>query len=79
MIEAAIQLGLITPEGGAALVKNGKTLDEWVIGSESLEMGEPREGKKRKLDRLWLLALLLFNFAVLAAVGWIALRVVRSL
>jgi hypothetical protein len=43
------------------------------------ELGEPREGKQTMLDRLGVLALVLFNFAVLVSFGWIILRVLRSL
>jgi hypothetical protein len=44
-----------------------------------LEMREPRVGKQTMGDRLGLLALLLFNLVVLAGLGWIVLRVLRSL
>ena len=46
---------------------------------QSVELGEPREGKQTTLDRLGLLALILFNLGVLAGFGWIVLRVLRSL
>lgn len=45
----------------------------------SVELDEPRVGKQTMLDRLGVLALTLFNLVVLAGVGWIVLRVVRSL
>jgi hypothetical protein len=38
---------------------------------KSIELGEPREGKQKKMDRLWLLALLLFNLVMWAGLGWI--------
>jgi hypothetical protein len=47
---------------------------------KTVELGEPREGKqKKKLDWLWLLALLLFNLVMWAGLGWIVLRVLKSL
>jgi hypothetical protein len=80
MIEAAIQLDLITPEQAEALVEKGKTLGEWLVEQEKGEAGEPREGKqKKRMDRLWLFALLLVNLVVWAGFGWIVLRVLRSL
>ena len=80
MIEAAIQLDLITPEQAEALVEKGKTLSEWIMERKSVELGEPREGKqKKKLDWLWLVTLLLFNLLVWAGFGWIVLRVLKSL
>ena len=79
MIEAAIQLDLITPEQAEALVEKGKTLSEWIMEQKSVELGEPREGKQKKMDRLWLLALLLFNLVMWAGLGWIVLRVLKSL
>ena len=79
MIEAAIQLDLITPEQAEALVEKGKTLSEWIMERKSVELGEPREGKQKKMDRLWLLALLLFNLVMWAGLGWIVLRVLKSL
>jgi hypothetical protein len=78
MIEAAIQLDLITPEQAEALVEKGKTLSEWIM-EQSVELGEPKEGKQKKMDRLWLVALLLFNLVVWAGFGWIVLRVLKSL
>src|SRR5882757_978031 len=69
MIEAAIQLDLITPEQAEALVEKGKTLSEWIT-KQSVEMNEPGKGKqKKKLDWLWLLALLLFNLVMWAGFG----------
>jgi hypothetical protein len=78
MIEAAIQLDLITPEQAEALVEKGKTLSEWIM-EQSSEMGEPREGKQKKMDLLWVLALLLFDLVMWAGFGWIVLRVLKSL
>jgi hypothetical protein len=79
MIEAAIQLDLITPEQAEALVEKGKMLSEWIM-EQSVEMNEPGTGKqKKKLDWLWLLALLLFNLVMWAGFGWIVLRVLKSL
>jgi hypothetical protein len=46
---------------------------------QSVELGEPREGQQTMLDRLGLLALVLFNLVALAGFGWIVLRAVRSL
>jgi hypothetical protein len=43
------------------------------------EAGEAREVKLRMLDALGVLALLLFNLAVLVGLGWIVLRILRSL
>jgi hypothetical protein len=80
MIEAAIQLDLITLEQAEALVEKGKTLSEWIMEQKTVELGEPREGKqKKKLDWLWLVTLLLFNLVVWAGFGWIVLRVLKSL
>jgi|ERR1700730_9734575 len=79
MIEAAIQLDLITPEQAEALVEKGKMLSEWIM-EQSVEMNEPGTGKqKKKLDWLWLLALLLFNLVMWTGFGWIVLRVLKSL
>jgi hypothetical protein len=79
MIEAAIHLDLITPEQAEALVKKGKTLGEWLMAQEKGKAGKTREVRQKVLDRLRLLALLLINFAVLAAFGWIVIRIVRWL
>ena len=46
---------------------------------QSVELGEPRDGKQSMLDRLGVLALVLFNLAALAGFGWIVLRVLGSL
>ena len=46
---------------------------------QSVELGKPVEGEPTTLDRLGLLALVLFNLAALAGLGWIVLRAVRSL
>ena len=77
MIEAAIQLDLITPEQAEALVKKSKTLGEWLVAQEKGKQGKTRKVRQKMLDGLGLLALLLLNFAVLAAFGWIVLRIVR--
>lgn len=45
---------------------------------ENGKASEPGKAKRRTLDALGLLALLLFNFAVLAGFGWTALRVLRT-
>jgi hypothetical protein len=79
MMEAAIQLDLITPEQAEALVEKGKTLGEWLLEQEKGEAGKAKKVKLRMLDGLGLLALLLLNFAVLVGFGWIVLRAVRSL
>jgi hypothetical protein len=79
MIEAAIQLDLITPEQAKALVEKGKTLGEWLMEQEKGNAGETKKVGQKMLDRLGLLALLLINFAVLAAFGWIVFRIVRWL
>jgi hypothetical protein len=78
MIEAAIQLDLITPEQAEALVEKGTTLSEWIT-EQSVEMNEPGKSKQKKMDLLWLLALLLFNLVMWAGFGWIVLRVLKSL
>jgi hypothetical protein len=78
-IEAAIQLDLITLEQAAALIERGKTVGEWLVEQEKGEAGKVRKVKLRMLDALGVLALLLFNFAVLVGFGWIVLRVLRSL
>jgi hypothetical protein len=46
---------------------------------QSIELGEPREGKQSMLDRLGVLALVLFNLVVVAGFGWFVLRLLRSL
>ena len=46
---------------------------------QSVELGEPREGKQSMLDRLGVLALVLFNLVVVAGFGWFVLRFLRSL
>jgi hypothetical protein len=78
-IEAAIQLDLITLEQAEALVKRGKPVGEWLVEQEKGEAGKVRKVKLRMLDALGVLALLLFNLAVLVGFGWIVLRVLRSL
>ena len=79
MLEAAIQMDLITPEQAEALVEKGKTVGEWLVEQEQGEAGKARKVKLRMLDALGVLALFLFNFAVLVGLGWIVLRVLRSL
>jgi hypothetical protein len=88
MIEAAIQMDLIAPEQAEALVEKGKTLGEWL---EEQEKGEPRkeqeknkpaktgEVRQKMLDTLGVRALVLFNLVVLVGLGWIVLRILRSL
>jgi hypothetical protein len=49
------------------------------MAPKSEQAGKPRQGKKTILDRLGLLALLLFTVVVLVGFGWIVLRVLRSL
>ena len=46
---------------------------------QSVELGEPREGKQSMLDRLGVLALVLFNLVVVAGFGWFVLLLLRSL
>jgi hypothetical protein len=46
---------------------------------QGVDLDEPRVGKQTTLDRLGLLALVVFNLAALAGVGWIVLRAVGSL
>jgi hypothetical protein len=47
--------------------------------AQSLEVDEPKVGEQTTQDRLGVFALFLFNFAVLAGLGWIVLRVLGSL
>jgi hypothetical protein len=49
------------------------------VEQEKNEAGEPRRAKQRMLDALGVLALILFNLVVLVGLGWIVLRVLRSL
>jgi hypothetical protein len=70
---------LITPEQAKALVEKGKTLGEWLMEQEKGKAGETRKVGQTMLDRMGLLALLLFNFAMLAGIGWIVFRIARSL
>lgn len=79
MLEAAIQLDLITPEQAAALVEKGATLGEWLVEHEDGKAGKAKDARQRMLDALGVLALILFNLVVLAGVGWIVLRVLRLL
>ncbi len=79
ILEAAIQLDVITPEQAAALVEKGKKLGEWLVEQEEGKAGKPEDARQRMLDALGVLALLLFNLVVLAGIGWIVLRVLRLL
>ena len=79
MLEAAIQLDLITPEQAAALIDKNKTLGEWLVEQEDGKAGKAKDARQRMLDALGVLALILFNLVVLAGVGWIVLRVLRLL
>jgi hypothetical protein len=79
MMEAAIQLNLITPGRAEALVERGKTIEEWLVENRKAEAEPARNVGQRMLDRVAVFALLLFNFVVLAGIGWIVLRVLRSL
>jgi hypothetical protein len=79
MLEAAIQLDLITPEQAAALIDKNKTLGEWLVEQEDGKAGKAKDARQRMLDALGVLALILFNLIVLAGVGWIVLRVLRLL
>ena len=47
MIEAAIQLNVITTEQAQALVENGKTLNEWIM-ERSVKIDEPEAGKQKR-------------------------------
>jgi hypothetical protein len=79
MLEAAIQMDLITLEQAEALVEKGKTVGEWLVEQEKGEAGKARKVKLRMLDPLVVFVLLLFNFAVLVGFGWMVLRVLRAL
>jgi len=79
MLEAAIQLDLITPEQAAALIDKNKTLGEWLVEQEDGKAGKTKDARQRMLDALGVVALILFNLVVLAGVGWIVLRVLRLL
>src|SRR5260370_42099494 len=70
MLEAAIQMDLITPEQAESLVENGKTLGEWLVEQEKGEAGKGRKGKLRGLDALGALARLLFNLLGLVGFRW---------
>ena len=43
--------------------------------AQSAELDEPKVGEQTMQDRLGVLALFLFNLAVLAGLGWVVLRV----
>ena len=77
MMEAAIQLDLITPGQAEALVEKGKTLEGWLVENKKGEAGPARKVGRRMLDRVAVFALLLLNFVVLAGIGWIVLRVLN--
>jgi hypothetical protein len=47
MIEAAIQLDLITPEQAKALVEKGKTLGEWLMEQRRAKRARPGKSDKR--------------------------------
>ena len=47
--------------------------------AQSVELDEPKVGEQTTQDRLGVLALFLFNLAVLARFGWIVLRALGSL
>ena len=79
MMEAAIQLNHITPEQAEALAEKGKTIEEWLVENRKAEAEPARTVGQRMLDRVAVFALLLLNFVVLAGIGWIVLRVLRSL
>jgi hypothetical protein len=59
ILEAAIQMDLITPEQAEALVEKGKTLGEWPVEREKGKAVEARNVEQRMLDALAVLALLL--------------------
>jgi hypothetical protein len=68
----------ITPDQAEALVEKGTTLRERAM-AQGVEVDEPKVGEQTTQDRLGVLALFLFNLAVLAGFGWISLRVLESL
>ena len=47
--------------------------------ARSVQLDEPKVGEQTTQDRLGVLALYLFNLAVLAGFGWVVLRVLGSL
>ena len=47
--------------------------------AQSAELDEPKVGEQTTQDRLGVLALFLFNLAVLTGFGWIVLRLAGSL
>jgi hypothetical protein len=61
------------------MAEKGKTVGEWLVEQAKGEAGNARKVKLRMLDALGVLALLLFNLAMLVGFGWIGLRVLRSL
>ena len=79
MIEAAIQMALITPEQAEALVEKGRTLEEWLVEQEKNKPAKTGEVRQKMVDALGVLALVLFNLVVLVGLGWIVLRILRSL
>ena len=47
--------------------------------AQSAELDEPKVGEQTTQDRIGVLALFLFDLAVLAGFGWVVLWVLRSL
>src|SRR6267154_791249 len=45
ILEAAIQLDVITPEQAAALVEKGKKLGEWLVEQEEGKAGRPKDAR----------------------------------
>ena len=66
-------------KGATLAVEKGKTLEGWLVENKEGEAGPARKVGRRMLDRVAVFALLLLNFVVLAGIGWIVLRVLRSL
>ena len=71
-------MDLITPDQAETLVEKGTTLRERPM-AQSVELDEPKVRQQTTQDRLGVLALFLFNLAVLAGLGWIVLQVLGSL
>src|SRR5260370_22510828 len=61
MLEAAIQMDLITPEQAEPLVENGKTLGEGLEGEEQGAAGKARKGTRRDVGALRVHEPLMFN------------------
>ena len=53
------------------MAEKGKTVGEWLVEQAKGEAGNARKVKLRMLDALGVLALLLFNLAMLVGFGWI--------